>query len=218
MILYKIYRIPDFIHQDGSKGKIGVTYRNVQQRIRENKRQSKGPFEFWEVLEVHTDKATASRRELELQEEFGYIKDNSNYTQISEAHDIEACRRNGKKISKQELSRRGKKGYQKGLGKLSFEERSEIGKHSITFQSIEAKRKGGRTTIKMINEKGLGIHKGEKNPASKITESMAIKIYDEYVSTDNYYGKISVMARKYNVSRYIVKRIGTKKTWKHIHD
>ena len=217
MILYKIYRIPEFIHRDGSKGKIGCTYRNVEQRIRENKRISKGPFEFWEVLETHTDKATADRREIELQEEWGYTKDNSNYTQISEAHDVEACRRNGKKISKQELSKRGKKGYQNGLGKLSFEERSKIGKHSITFQSTEAKRKGGRTTMKMINEKGLNVLKGEKNGNSYITDKIAKQIYDEYHNTD-YYGKTSAMARKYNVSRSIVRRIATKKRYKHIHD
>ena len=80
--MYFIYHIPDFIHRDGSKGKIGCS-KNVERRIKENKKLSYGPFEFWEVLETHTDKATASRRERELQEEWGYTKDKKSYSEVT---------------------------------------------------------------------------------------------------------------------------------------
>jgi len=149
MILYKIYRIPDFIHRDGSKGKIGCS-KNLEQRIRRNKKLSYGPFEFWELLETHTDKATASRRERELQEEYGYVVDGKSYLEITSIDTVAAGKKGGK--SRKEsggIGKLGKKwGKINGQSKNSIEARRKLGKKwgsiNIKKVTLEQKSKGGR--------------------------------------------------------------------------
>ena len=71
--------------------------------------------------------------------------------------------------------------------------------------------------MKILHERGLHIHQGEKHYNSKITESIAIKIFNEF-KKDNYRGKITDISKKYNVTQKIVSDIKNKKSWKHIHD
>ena len=64
MKTYYIYHVPGI--------KIGVTVR-IKTRMREQ------GFESWEILEEHTDIYEASRREIELQREYGYLVDTEPY-------------------------------------------------------------------------------------------------------------------------------------------
>ena len=77
---YYIYHIPTYIHKDGMIGKIGVS-EDLKTRINENLRKSLQPFDFWKVLEEHTDIMIASQREIELQKEYGYKVDRIPYWQ-----------------------------------------------------------------------------------------------------------------------------------------
>jgi len=149
MILYKIYHIPDFIHRDGSKGKIGCS-KNLEQRIRRNKKLSYGPFDFWEVLETHNDKATASRREKELQEEYGYAVDGKSYLEITSIDTVSAGKIGGK-IRKEsgDIGRLGKKwGKINGQSKNSVEACRKMGKKwgKINIKKIthEHRKKGAK--------------------------------------------------------------------------
>ena len=80
---YYIYHIPTYIHKDGMIGKIGVS-EDLKTRINENLRKSLQPFDFWKVLEEHTDIMEASRREIELQKQYGYKVDRIPYWQSNE--------------------------------------------------------------------------------------------------------------------------------------
>lgn len=62
--MYYIYHIPGI--------KIGCTY-NLERRIKEQK------FDVYELLEQHTDKFIASKREIELQKQYGYKVDTIQY-------------------------------------------------------------------------------------------------------------------------------------------
>jgi hypothetical protein len=73
---YTIYHIPE-------KQKIGLTYRNPKIRVREQ------GYRDFEIIEVHTDYNLARDRELHLQEQYGYKKDNSKY-------DLDRLSANGK--------------------------------------------------------------------------------------------------------------------------
>ena len=73
---YYIYHIPNFVHSDGSIGKIG-------QSIRPKKRVKEQGYSEYEILEVHTDKNIAAEREIELQKQFGYKVDSIKYNQIN---------------------------------------------------------------------------------------------------------------------------------------
>ena len=61
--IYYIYHIPTYVWKDGKVGKVGTTEK-LKVRINENLKTSKQPFDFWEVLEEHTDIMEASRRAL----------------------------------------------------------------------------------------------------------------------------------------------------------
>jgi hypothetical protein len=77
---YKIYHIPDYVYECGSVGKIGTTSQRVEVRMRANKKKSLKLFDFWEILEEHDCEETASRRELELQKQYGYKVDYNPYS------------------------------------------------------------------------------------------------------------------------------------------
>ena len=78
MIKYSIYHIPDFQYSDNSIGKIGCS-KQLDRRIKENKKTSIKAFQFWEILEEHTCKQTAAIREQELQKQYGYKIDSNLY-------------------------------------------------------------------------------------------------------------------------------------------
>jgi hypothetical protein len=80
---YYIYHIPTYVHKDGKIGKIGATD-DIKGRIAENQRTSQQPFDFWEVLEEHTDIMEVSRREIELQKQYGYKVDKCPYFKSNE--------------------------------------------------------------------------------------------------------------------------------------
>jgi hypothetical protein len=75
---YYIYHIPTYVWKDGKLGKVGTTEK-LKARINENLKTSQLHFDFWEVLEEHTDIMEASRREIELQKQYGYKVDKVPY-------------------------------------------------------------------------------------------------------------------------------------------
>lgn len=138
MAKYKIYHIPDYVHPCGEVGKVGLTEQDVEKRMKGNHKKSLKPFEFWEVLEEHDDKYTASMREIELQREYGYLVDDIPYhksvnkekvqSKGGKTQPIEYKRAGGLKNSKEHLSKAGKIG---GLGRakqMTFEDFSNAGK------------------------------------------------------------------------------------------
>ena len=75
---YKIYHIPNYVYPCGSVGKVGCS-KQLDVRIRANKRTSLKPFYFWEVLEEYDCKETAGNCEIELQKQYGYKVDRGKY-------------------------------------------------------------------------------------------------------------------------------------------
>lgn len=79
--------------------------------------------------------------------------------------------------------------------------------------------------IKHAKEHGLRWKpKGEMNPSAKVTEDIVIKIRKEWELKPKHPSgrpkKVGItraeLAKKYNVSEHIIKRIVTRKTWKHL--
>jgi group I intron endonuclease len=60
------------------------------------------------------------------------------------------------------------------------------------------------------------INKGEKHPQAKITEDIARKIKKELFYTEDYYGKLQNISKKYNVTVGTVKSIKYEQSWKFI--
>jgi len=74
-VIYSIYHIPTFIHKNGSIGKIGCTSKtNPEDRVKQQ------GYSEYEILEEHTCIDTVSKRELELQKEYGYPMDKKLYS------------------------------------------------------------------------------------------------------------------------------------------
>ena len=92
--MFYIYHIPTFVWKDGSIGKIGVSI-NPKTRVK-----NQGYSDF-ETLETHTDIFEVSKRELELQKQYGYKVDNSYYWETLEAqkHIPTKARVKGGKVS-----------------------------------------------------------------------------------------------------------------------
>ena len=139
--MYYIYHIPDFIQPDGSIGKIGVST--------EPKRRVKyqGYSEF-EILEEHTCIYEASRREQQLQKEYGYRVDEAPYymsfeqlKKARESFDIKAhMRRVGKKHGKENW----KKAYESNMKTGQFSKAGLISskhKRVLTYVDAEVIRK-----------------------------------------------------------------------------
>ena len=72
---YWIYIISDYQWKDGSVGKIGVTD-NPARRAKEYK------LESLTILEEHTNAKEVSKREIELQKEYGFKVDNNEYWKV----------------------------------------------------------------------------------------------------------------------------------------
>ncbi len=87
---YYIYHIPTFVHKDGMIGKIGVSVR-PKRRIRNQK------YSDYEILETHTDIIEVSRREIELQKQYGYKIDKIMYCKTLLNRSKEASRKVGKR-------------------------------------------------------------------------------------------------------------------------
>jgi DNA invertase Pin-like site-specific DNA recombinase len=81
-----------------------------------------------------------------------------------------------------------------------------IGKNSLAMNFLSTEELSKRN----ITPKSRS---GENNAAAKITELQAITI----VTMLSAGFKPTEISRKYNVSRWIVKDISRKKTWKHLH-
>jgi group I intron endonuclease len=60
------------------------------------------------------------------------------------------------------------------------------------------------------------INKGEKHPQAKLTEDIARKIKKEVLCTEDYYGKLQDISKKYNVTVGMVKSIKYEQSWKFI--
>jgi hypothetical protein len=76
--MYYIYHIPNYKHKSGRVGKIGVT-----EHLRKRANAYCGKHSL-EVLETHTDIHTVSKREIELQKQYGYPIDCKPYSQSSQ--------------------------------------------------------------------------------------------------------------------------------------
>ena len=98
--MYYIYHIP-------SMPKIGTSI-NPEERVK-----AQG-YTNYEILEIHEDIYVASRREQELQKEYGYKVDNLKYYQTLENQSIEACRRGGKKAGRINGPIQGRKNVESG--------------------------------------------------------------------------------------------------------
>ena len=79
--MYHIYHIPGV--------KIGCT-KNPNNRINQQTKSD------WEILETHSDIDIASKREIELQKQYGYKVDTSTYKQSTEKFRIENVKKAGK--------------------------------------------------------------------------------------------------------------------------
>jgi hypothetical protein len=79
--MYHIYHIPGI--------KIGCT-KNPIVRINQQTKSN------WEILETHSDIDIASKREIELQKQYGYKVDTSTYKQSTEKFKIENVKKAGK--------------------------------------------------------------------------------------------------------------------------
>ena len=109
--MYYIYHIPEV--------KIGCT-------CQLEKRMKRQGFTEWEILEVHEDIAVASKRELELQQQYGYSVDHVSYDKVLNISNTESCQKGARALvqsdkffevcSKGSKSRRG----------ITFEQAQEV--------------------------------------------------------------------------------------------
>ena len=109
--MYYIYHIPEV--------KIGCT-------CQLEKRMKRQGFTEWEILEVHEDVAIASKRELELQQQYGYSVDHVPYNKVLNISNTESCQK-GSRAQKQsnkffEVCSKGSKSRRR----LTFEQAQEI--------------------------------------------------------------------------------------------
>ena len=92
--IYKIYHIPQYVHNDGSVGKIGVTYTTLKERFRKYRNQNLSDSE---ILERYECKYKVSDREIELQKEYGYKVDRILYWQTLKNNTKEGSAKGGNK-------------------------------------------------------------------------------------------------------------------------
>lgn len=76
---YHIYIIRDYVWKDGSIGKIGAT-EDIQRRAKSYK------LESLEILESHTNLKEVSKREMELQAQYGFKIDHIEYWKARKMH------------------------------------------------------------------------------------------------------------------------------------
>ena len=90
MVKYYIYHIPNFVRKNGKLGKIGCTNKPL-------KRVNQQGYTDYEVLETHNCIYKASKREIELQKQYGYSVDTIPYF-ISIERQLKASKSGGGKI------------------------------------------------------------------------------------------------------------------------
>ena len=122
---YYIYHIPTFVWKDGLIGKIGVS-EEPKIRVKSQK------YSHYEILETHTDIIEVSRREIELQKQYGYKVDKNPYWKTNKTAKTgvggrAAAGKGGRNNSKENKSKAGKIG-----GKC---------RRSITFEDAKMIRK-----------------------------------------------------------------------------
>ena len=122
---YYIYHIPTFVWKDGSIGKIGVS-ENPKKRTISQK------YSNYQILETHTDIMEVSRREIELQKQYGYKVDTIPYWKSSEM----AKKGEGGRIAAGKGGRNNSKENKSKAGKIGGK-----GNRSITFKDAQLIRK-----------------------------------------------------------------------------
>lgn len=188
--MYYIYHIPNV--------KIGCTT-NPKKRVK-----AQG-YKEWEILETHKCIDTASKREIELQKEYGLEE---KFVAVDYKHQVNNFQ------SKSPLSKKGriwkdewkKKLSQSCMGrKFSEETRDKMRKWSL-----------GRKRPECGNP-------GESNPKAKLTEKDVIWIRKVYYTNKSYStptpkGKYRVkeLAEIYNMSTSTIRNVVLRKTWTHI--
>ena len=167
---YYIYEIPGV--------KIGCT-NNVKRRVQQQKCTQ------YKVLETHTDVMEASKREIELQKQYGYSVDTIPYYQTLLNQTTEGCSKAGKKAVES--------GQIAALGKIQGKKNVESG-HTASL----GKKYG----------KIYGKINGKAN--RKLTFNQAEEIREKFYKMDG--GKLvryDTLASEYNVSpsaiRFIIK-------------
>lgn len=182
--MYYIYHLPNFIHKNGSIGKIGVSEEP-------DNRTKKQGFEKYEILETHTCIYEVSKREQELQKQYGYPVDLVPYF----------------------ISR---KNWGSKAGKVGGNTKSDLRNQKC---SELGKRTGATNALIMIQKRRS--YKGEGNHKCKITESQAQEILDYYTELVNSghrkYGLLPNVVNQFpSISQRIVKKICLRSTWKHL--
>jgi len=149
-----------------------------------NRRVNQQGYTEFEILEQHEDIHIASKRELELQEQYGYKKDTIDYKHSSKT--IEQHRSN------ENSSKGGKKVFELGIGAFSLtkEERSELSKiignknknleigiFSLTKEERSNNGKKGGDINKISGHisnlgKKFGSIQGKKNVENKFWEKL----------------------------------------------
>ena len=110
--MYYIYHIPDFVWKNGSKGKIGCS-ETPSQRV------NKQGYTDYEILESHECMYEASKREIELQKEYGYPVDSNTFAK--------AYTQGKKNVESGHLKKISKLGAQEGW-KVCHDKHPHVGK------------------------------------------------------------------------------------------
>lgn len=149
--IYYIYHIPTFVHKDGRIGKIGCT-EEEEARVRV---ENQGYTEY-EILETHTDIMVASKRERELQKEYGYPVDRVPYYYSRNNWGSKAGKKGGKKCLESgqfhEMIANRDKNYLIQWGKkLGKRCGKENGKSAVeSGQLAEVRKKAHETNSKLV--------------------------------------------------------------------
>ena len=125
--MYYIYHIPGI--------KIGVT-NNIKRRMRQQN------FIEWEILEEHTDVNIVSKRERELQAEYGYAVDNVLYS-----HTISVAGRHG---NNGDNGRNGAPKLYKLTMDIANQIRKEYANNKISHRALAIKYNISKQTIGRI--------------------------------------------------------------------
>ena len=173
-------------------------------------------FTSWEVLETHTSKSVAERREKELQKKYGYRVDGLGYAQ---ADYTELGKKGGKTagriaVESGHISRLGKSGIggkiggKKG-GKIAGRIAVESGQLA-SVSTFETRSKGGKKAGKRNAESGQ-IHDINKKKR-KLTQEDAEEIRRIYIKGNRQFSQ-RALAKQYGVTQPVIRLIIHNKTY-----
>lgn len=161
---YYIYHIPNFVHKDGTVGKIGCTEEeDAKVRV-----ERQGYTEY-EILETHTDIMIASDREIELQKQYGYPVDSCPYYKTRQIVTEEGCKKGGSASIK--VRKNNKEAYKKSLlnwqiagGKTNGPKLAKRNVESGWISNLGKKMSELNNQIKIcphcgITARGIGYHR-----------------------------------------------------------